>query len=131
MVNMDVQVEICSCEVVWRVNNSRKSAILYNILYHFNVIFLQRIFEGLKSVFSKSKTTRQKCTKGTLSLCSSNERDQIDLSNGVNCSSNRAFMRKLQRKQWRVNCKTQLASKSHHFLLHNRIEAQEKSMEIY
>jgi hypothetical protein len=125
MVNMGLQVEICVREVVWRVNNNRKPVIFCDVLYHLNVIFLQRVFEGLKSVFSNSKTTRQRCTKGTLCLCSSNKRARIDLSNGVNCSSNRAFMRKLQHKQWRVNFKTQLTSKSHNFLLRNQIEAQE------
>jgi hypothetical protein len=125
MVNMGLQVEICACEVIWKVNNNRKPMIFCDVLYHLNVIFLQRVFEGLKSIFSNSKTTRQRCTKGTLVSAAQMKRAQIDLSNGVNCSSNRAFLRKLQLKQWRVNFKTQLTSKSHNFLLQNQIEAQE------
>jgi hypothetical protein len=66
MVNMGLQFEICARGVVWKVNNSIKPVIFCDILYHLNVIFLQRVFEGLKSVFSNSKTTRQRCTEGTV-----------------------------------------------------------------
>jgi hypothetical protein len=51
-----LKVEIYAREVVWRVNNSRKPATFCDVLYHLNVIFLQRIFEALKSVFSNAKT---------------------------------------------------------------------------
>jgi hypothetical protein len=63
MLNMGVQVEIFAREVFWRVNNSRKPAIFCDVLYHLNVMFLQRVFEALKSVFSNAKTTRTGCTK--------------------------------------------------------------------
>jgi hypothetical protein len=55
----------------------------------------------------------------------SNKIAQREISNGVNRSSNGAFKRKLQHKQWRVNFKTHLTSKSHNFLLQNQIEVQE------
>jgi hypothetical protein len=119
MVNIGLQIEICACGFVWRVNNSRKLEIFCNVLYHLNVIFLQHVFEGLKSIFSNSKTMIQRCTKGALYICNSNERAQINISNGVNCLSNRAFMRKLQHKQWRVNIQTHLTSKNHNFFLRN------------
>jgi hypothetical protein len=63
MLNMGVQVEICVREVIWMVNNNRKPMNFCDILYHLNVIFLQCVFEALKSVFSYSKTTRTECTK--------------------------------------------------------------------
>jgi hypothetical protein len=63
MVNIGVQVEICAHKVILMVNNSRKPVIFCDVLYHLNVIFLQRIFEGLNNVFSYSKTTRTKCAK--------------------------------------------------------------------
>jgi hypothetical protein len=131
MLYMCLQVEFCAREAIWKVNNIRKPMIFYDVLYHLNVIFLQRVFEGLKSVDSNSKTTRQRCTKGTLFFYSSNKIDRREFSNGVNHSSNKDFMRKLQHKQWRVHFQTHLTSKSHNFLLWNQIEAQEKSMEIY
>jgi hypothetical protein len=59
---------------------------------------------------------------GTLKM---HVRAQRDLSDGVNRSSNGAFMRKLRHKQWRVNFKTHLTSKSHNFLLRDQIEVQE------
>jgi hypothetical protein len=119
MVNIGLQIEICACGFVWRVNNSRKPEIFCDILYHLNVIFLQHVFEGLKSIFSNSKTMIQRCTEGALCFCNSNERAHINISNGVNCSSNGAFMRKLQHKQWRVNIQTRLTSKNHNFFLRN------------
>jgi hypothetical protein len=61
MVNMGVLVEICVREVVGRVNNNGKLVIFCDVLYHFNVIFLQRVFEGLNNVFSYSKTTQTEC----------------------------------------------------------------------
>jgi hypothetical protein len=79
MLNMGVQVKICAHEVVWMVNNNEKVANFHNILYRSNVIFLQRVFEGLSNVFSYSKTMRE-------------------ISNGVNHLSNGYFMRKLQHK---------------------------------
>jgi hypothetical protein len=63
MVNKGVQVEICAREVVGRVNNNKKVGIFCDVLYHLNVIFLQCIFEGLKSVFRNAKTTRIDCTR--------------------------------------------------------------------
>jgi hypothetical protein len=63
MLNMGVHIEICACEVVWRVKNSGKPAKFRDILYYLNVIFLQRIFEDLKSIFSNERTTIIECTK--------------------------------------------------------------------
>jgi hypothetical protein len=132
MLYMGLHDEICACEVIWMVDNNRKPTIFCDVLYHLNVIFLHRGFEVLKRIFNNAKTTRTKCTKvHSICLYSSNEIAQRDLSNGVNFSSNIAFMRKLQHKQWRVNFKTQLTSKSHNFLLQNLIEVKEKSMERY
>jgi hypothetical protein len=37
--------------------------IFYDVLYHLNVIFLQRIFEALNNISSYSKTTRIECAK--------------------------------------------------------------------
>jgi hypothetical protein len=104
-------VQICACEVVWMVYNNRKLVNFCDILYCLKVIFLQCVFEALNNVFSYSKTQEQRVYQGTLYLYSSNERAWREISNGVNRSSNRAFMRKLQSKQWRVNFKTQLTSK--------------------
>jgi hypothetical protein len=58
-----LQVEVFVCEVIWRVNNSRKPTIFYDVLYHLNVVFLQHVFEALKSIFSNTKTMRTKCAK--------------------------------------------------------------------
>jgi hypothetical protein len=63
-----LQFEICAREVIWRVNNSRKSVIFYDVLYHLNVIFLQRVFEGLKSIFSNAKPREQSVMRHTVSL---------------------------------------------------------------
>jgi hypothetical protein len=63
MLNMGVQIEICECKVVWRVNNSGKPMNFHDFLYCLNVIFLQCVFEAPKSVFSYSKSTRTECTK--------------------------------------------------------------------
>jgi hypothetical protein len=82
MVNTGALIEICACEVVWRMNNSRKSTIFCDVLYHLNVIFLQCFFEGLKIFFSIS-----------------NKRARREISNGVSHLSNRDFMRNLQHKQ--------------------------------
>jgi hypothetical protein len=134
MLNMGVQVQICAREVIWMVYNNRKPTNFCDILYCLKVIFLQRVFEALNNVFSYSKTPRTECTKCTkvhFVSAAQMKRSQREISNGVNRSSNKAFMRKLQDKQWRVNFKTQLTSKGHNFLLWNQIEAQEKSMEIY
>jgi hypothetical protein len=60
-----------------------------------------------------------------------NEISWRELSNGVNHSSNGAFMRKLQGKQWKVDFKTQLTLKGHKFLIWNHIEAQEQSIKRY
>jgi hypothetical protein len=51
MINMGVQVEICALEVVWMVNDDEKPKNFCDILYCLNAIFLQRVFEALKSVF--------------------------------------------------------------------------------
>jgi hypothetical protein len=88
---MGVQVEICVHEFAWSVNNNIKPTIFCDVLYDLNVIFFQRVFEALKNVFRYS-----------------NKISRRDISNGVNISSNKDFMRKLQHKQWRVNFKTQL-----------------------
>jgi hypothetical protein len=62
MLYMGVQVENCAFKVIWRVNNNRKPTIFCDVLYYLNAIFLQRIFEALKSIFRYSKTTRIDCT---------------------------------------------------------------------
>jgi hypothetical protein len=95
MVNMGLQVEICVCKFIWKANNNIKLVIFCDILYHLNVILLQHVFGGLKSVFINSKATRQRCINGTMCLYNSNERTQRYLSNGVNCSSNISFLRNL------------------------------------
>ena len=56
MVNMGVYVEIRARKFIWRVNNNGKPVNFRNILYSLNVIFLQRIIEALKRIFSNSKT---------------------------------------------------------------------------
>jgi hypothetical protein len=63
MLNMGVQVEICAREVVWMMNNNEKPTKFRDILYYLNVIFLQRVFEALKSIFSYSKIMRLEFTK--------------------------------------------------------------------
>jgi hypothetical protein len=63
MLNMGVQVEMFAHEVVWMVNNIKKTTNFHDILYHLNVIFLQLVFEGLNSVFRYSKTTKKNCNK--------------------------------------------------------------------
>jgi hypothetical protein len=69
MVNMGVQVEICAREIVLRVNNNRKPTIFCDVLYPLNVIFLQHVFEALKSVFRYSKIARiYSMPRHTLSL---------------------------------------------------------------
>jgi hypothetical protein len=82
-------------------------------------------------MFLATQNHKKRVYQGTLYIFNSNEISQRDISNGVNHSSNKAFMRKLQVKQWRVNFKTQLTSEGHNFLLWNQIEAYEKSMERY
>jgi hypothetical protein len=59
MVNMGAQIGICARKVVWRVNNNKKPVIFCDILYHLNDIFLQRVFEALKRIFSNAETTRK------------------------------------------------------------------------
>jgi hypothetical protein len=64
MLNMGVQVEICARESHLDGEQQQKTnEFLRHFIYHLNVIFLQRVFEALNSVFSYSKTTRTECTK--------------------------------------------------------------------
>jgi hypothetical protein len=44
MLNMGVQVEMFAHEVIWMVNNIKKTTNFRDILYHLNVIFLQLVF---------------------------------------------------------------------------------------
>jgi hypothetical protein len=68
MVNMGVQVEICAREVIRRENNNKKPTIFCDVLYHLNVIFLQRVFEALKSVLGTRKPQEQSVPRNTMSL---------------------------------------------------------------
>jgi hypothetical protein len=100
MVNMYLQVEICTHGVVRKVNNNRKPVFFCDVLYHLNAIFFCSVFfRALRAFLATQKSQDRGVPKGTLYLCISNERIRIDLSNGINCSSNKAFFRKLQHKQ--------------------------------
>jgi hypothetical protein len=60
---MGVHVQIFAREVVWMVYKKKQLVNFCDILYFLKVIFLQRVFEALNSVFSYSKTLRTEYTK--------------------------------------------------------------------
>jgi hypothetical protein len=64
MVSTGAYIEIFACQVVSRVNKNRKLVKFRDILYYLNVIFLQRVFEARKRVFSMSKTLKKCYRKG-------------------------------------------------------------------
>jgi hypothetical protein len=110
-------------EVDLVVYNNRKPMILCDIFCIVEGHLFARYFLGLKQCFYLPENHKNGAYQGIMSVCSSNEIAQRDISNGVNHSSNEVFMRKLRVKQWRVNFKTQLTSEGHNFLFWNQIEA--------